>query len=124
MSDVHNGKGCVIGFTADLKDKVIPNIVDVDIGCGMLTIEWGDIDFSLENLDKIIRQSGPSGFDTHNRPVMDFNDIDQLYCFESLTNIKRIYDSLGTLGGGNHFIEIDHDDGNNKYLVIHTVAEI
>lgn len=66
----------------------------------------------------------PSGFDTHNRPVMDFNEIDQLYCFESLTNIKRIYDSLGTLGRGNHFIEIDHDDENNKYLVIHTVAEI
>lgn len=120
MSDVHSGKGCVIGFTADLKEKVIPNIVGVDIGCGMLTIELGKDELLLDKVDQAIRKYVPSGFDIHNKPTIEFKEINDLYCFHNLTNINRILSSLGTLGGGNHFIEIDVDDENNKYLVIHT----
>lgn len=120
MPDAHAGMGCVIGFTADLKDKVIPNIVGVDIGCGMLTIELGNIEFSLENLDNIIRKYVPSGFEAHSGRIIRFDELTKLYCYRELKDTKRIERSLGTLGGGNHFIEIDQDDQNNKYLIIHT----
>ena len=91
MPDVHAGKGCVIGFTGNLGDKVIPNIVGVDIGCGMLCVELGNIDLDLERLDKLIKNKD-----------------------------NWLEKSMGTLGGGNHFIEIDIDEDDNKYLVIHT----
>lgn len=120
MSDVHSGKGCVIGFTADLKDKVIPNIVGVDIGCGMLTVELGKADFSLEQLDNIIRKYVPAGYRIHEGKIATFDEILDLYCFRELTDTKRFNRSLGTLGGGNHFIEVDIDDEGYKYLVIHT----
>lgn len=120
MPDVHAGAGCVIGFTGDLGDKVIPNIVGVDIGCGMLCVELGNIDIDLEKLDKIIRQYIPSGMNVHKQSVKDY-DFTQLYCYKELKNKDgRLEKSLGSLGGGNHFIEIDVDDENNKYLVIHT----
>lgn len=96
MPDVHAGAGCVIGFTANLGDKVIPNIVGVDIGCGMLTVELGNINLDLEALDNFINANIASGFHV------------------------RLNQSLGTLGGGNHFIEIDVDSNGNKYLIIHT----
>lgn len=120
MPDAHAGTGCVIGFTADLKDKVIPNIVGVDIGCGMLTVELGNMDFSLEDLDYVIRQYIPSGFHVHDSRIIRFDELKDLYCYRELKDTKRLERSLGTLGGGNHFIEIDQDNNQNKYLVIHT----
>ena len=122
MPDVHAGKGCVIGFTGDLGDKVIPNIVGVDIGCGMLCVELGKVDIDLEKLDKVIRDNVPSGRNVHELPIQSSNlYLDELYCKRMLNNKdKWLERSLGTLGGGNHFIEVDEDDDGNKYLVIHT----
>ena len=121
MPDVHAGKGCVIGFTGNLGDKVIPNIVGVDIGCGMLCVELGNIDLDLERLDKIIREHVPSGMNVHENKRYKFLELEQLYCYELLRNKDNwLEKSMGTLGGGNHFIEIDIDEDNNKYLVIHT----
>jgi RNA-splicing ligase RtcB len=120
MPDVHAGKGCVIGFTGNLGDKVIPNIVGVDIGCGMLCVELGNIDLDLEKLDKIIRQFVPSGFEVHAGRKYKFLELQDLKCYRELKDTKRLERSIGTLGGGNHFIEIDIDEDNNKYLVIHT----
>lgn len=120
MPDVHAGKGCVIGFTGDLGDKIIPNIVGVDIGCGMLCAEMGDIDIDFKQLDDFIRENIPSGMNVHNNKIADF-DFKELYCFKQLKNKDEwLEKSLGTLGGGNHFIEIDIDENNTKYLVIHT----
>lgn len=120
MPDVHAGKGCVIGFTGNLGDKVIPNIVGVDIGCGMLCVELGNIDLDLERLDKIIREYVPSGFEVHDERKYKFLELQDLKCYRELRDTKRLERSIGTLGGGNHFIEIDIDEDNNKYLVIHT----
>lgn len=119
MPDVHAGKGCVIGFTGNLGEKVIPNIVGVDIGCGMLCVELGNIDLDLEKLDKIIRQYVPSGRNIHELVKMPFF-IGNLKCYKELKEIDWLNNSLGTLGGGNHFIEVDEDEDNNKYLIIHT----
>ncbi|MDS0525262.1 RtcB family protein [Clostridium sp. SHJSY1] len=120
MPDTHKGSGCVIGFTADLGDKVIPNIVGVDIGCGMLTINIGKIQIDLEYLDKIINKYIPSGKNTHEGRKVKFEKLQELRCFRSLKNTKRIEKSIGTLGGGNHFIEVDKDEEENLYLVIHS----
>ena len=121
MPDVHAGKGCVIGFTGNLGEKVIPNIVGVDIGCGMLCVELGNIDLDLEKLDKIIREYVPSGMNVHENQRYKFLELEQLYCYKLLKNKDNwLEKSMGTLGGGNHFIEIDVDEDNNKYLVIHT----
>lgn len=120
MPDVHAGAGCVIGFTGNLGDKVIPNIVGVDIGCGMLCVALGNIDLDLEELDNIIRQYVPSGFEVHNERKVKFDKLQELKCYRNLRDTKRLERSIGTLGGGNHFIEIDVDEDNNKYLVIHT----
>ena len=119
MPDVHAGKGCVIGFTGNLGEKVIPNIVGVDIGCGMFCVELGNIDLNLERLDKIIRQYVPSGRNIHEFVKMPFF-IGNLKCYKELKEIDWLNNSLGTLGGGNHFIEVDEDEDNNKYLIIHT----
>ena len=120
MPDVHAGKGCVIGFTGNLGNRVIPNIVGVDIGCGMLCVELGNIDLDLERLDKIIREYVPSGFEVHDERKYKFLELQDLKCYRELRDTKRLERSIGTLGGGNHFIEIDIDEDNNKYLVIHT----
>lgn len=120
MPDVHAGAGCVIGFTANLGDKVIPNVVGVDIGCGMLTAELGKIDVNFEKLDSVIRKYIPSGMNVHEEAPEVFNGIKDLVCHNALKNVDWLENSLGTLGGGNHFIEIDVDDEGNKYLVIHT----
>lgn len=120
MPDVHAGAGCVIGFTANLGDKVIPNLVGVDIGCGMLTVELGQVEIDLEKLDKIIKQYVPSGFNVHEERKIKFEKLQELRCYRNLRDIKRIERSIGTLGGGNHFIEIDIDEEDNKYLIIHT----
>ena len=120
MPDVHAGKGCVIGFTADLGDKVIPNIVGVDIGCGMLCVELGKIDLDLEKLDKVINENIPAGRNIREQKIIDFDKINDLYCLRELKETKKFNKAIGTLGGGNHFIEVDVDEEGNKYLVIHT----
>lgn len=120
MPDVHTGAGCVIGFTANLGDMVIPNIVGVDIGCGMLCVKLGDIDIDFNELDAVIRKYVPSGMDVHEGRIMRFEPLQSLHCYRSLKHTKRIERSIGTLGGGNHFIEIDADENGCKYLVIHT----
>jgi len=120
MPDVHAGRGCVIGFTADLGEKVIPNIVGVDIGCGMLTVELGKIEIDFKSLDEAINKYIPSGKNTHEGRIYKFDKFRELKCFRELKDSKRIERSIGTLGGGNHFIEIDIDSDGNKYLVIHS----
>lgn len=120
MPDVHAGAGCVIGFTADLNQRVIPNIVGVDIGCGMLCVNLGKAPIDFVKLDEVIRQYVPNGFDVHPGRIMRFPAIQELRCYRSLKDTRRFERSIGTLGGGNHFIEIDIDDDGNHYLVIHT----
>ena len=137
MPDVHAGAGCVIGFTADLGDKVIPNIVGVDIGCGMFTVELGRIDTGIngktdssivnyvtdinyEKLDSVIRTCIPSGRNVHEEINYIFPELKNLRCYNKLKNIDWLERSMGTLGGGNHFIEIDEGFEGRKYLVIHT----
>ena len=120
MPDTHAGKGCVIGFTADLGDKVIPNIVGVDIGCGMLTVELGKMNIDLKELDQVVRKWVPSGREVHEGRMVKFPMLQELHCFRDLKDTKRIERSIGTLGGGNHFIELDMDDVKNVYLVIHS----
>jgi len=120
MPDCHAGKGCVIGFTADLGDKVIPNLIGVDIGCGVLTVELGRVDINLQKLDDIIHQYIPSGYNVHEGRVVKFPELQELYCYRELKDSKRIERSIGTLGGGNHFIEANKDDEDNIYLVVHS----
>lgn len=120
MPDVHAGKGCVIGFTADLGEKVIPNIVGVDIGCGMLCVSLGQTDIDFEKLDNVIRSYVPSGRDVHDGRIIRFEELQDLKCYRELRDTKRLEQSIGTLGGGNHFIEVDVAEDGEKYLVIHT----
>ena len=123
MPDVHAGKGCVIGFTADLGNKVIPNIVGVDIGCGMLCVSLGHRNFNavtLNTLDRVIRTYVPSGKNVHDGRKMRFEELKELYCYRELKDTKRLERSIGTLGGGNHFIEVDVAEDGYKYLIIHT----
>lgn len=123
MPDVHAGAGCVIGFTADLGDKVIPNLVGVDIGCGMRTVKLKDRDIDFEKLDNAIRQNIPSGrniCETASKYKVLADIENDMIAYSNLKNFNRVERSIGTLGGGNHFIEIDKDDEGNYYLVIHT----
>lgn len=119
MPDVHAGKGCVIGFTGDLADKVISNIVGVDIGCGMFCANLGKINIDYKKLDDFINSAIPSGMNVNETKKADF-DLKQLHCYSELKNYQWIENSVGSLGGGNHFIEIDEADGGEKYLVIHS----
>ena len=120
MPDVYAGKGCVIGFTADLGEKVIPNIVGVDIGCSMLCVSLGQTDIDFEKLDNVIRSYVPSGRDVHDGRIIRFDELQDLKCYRELRDTKRLERSIGTLGGGNHFIEVDVAEDGYKYLVIHT----
>lgn len=120
MPDTHAGAGCVIGFTANLGDKVIANVVGVDISCGMLTVDLGKTAIDFQKLDNIIREYIPSGRNVHEGRVTKFDRLQDLKCFRDLKDTKRLVRSVGTLGGGNHFIEIDTDEEHNNYLVIHT----
>ena len=119
MPDVHAGNNCVIGFTGDLGEKVIPSIVGGDIGCGMFCANLGKIEIDYKELDDYICQNIPSGTNYNSEKVADF-DLSQLYCYERLKHVDLLEKSLGTLGGGNHFIEIDESQDGEKYLVIHT----
>ena len=120
MPDAHAGAGCVIGFTADLGDKVIPNVVGVDIGCGMLTVQLGDVAIDFDRLDAVIREKIPAGHHVHAGRIARFPALQEMHCYRQLKDTRRIERSIGTLGGGNHFIEIDVDDDGCKYLVIHS----
>lgn len=120
MPDVHAGKGCTIGTTMTITDKVVPNIVGVDIGCGMLVVKLKEKRINLPQLDSFIRNNVPYGRDVRERPHRSHGrlNIYDLKCVKKL-DLRRTLESLGTLGGGNHFIEVD-SDGENLYLVIHT----
>lgn len=120
MPDVHAGKGCVIGFTANLGDKVIPNLVGVDIGCGMSCVNVGKTKINLERFDKIVKRRVPSGRNIHEQKIAEFKKINELYCLRELKESRKFNRALGTLGGGNHFIELDKDEEDNIYLVVHT----
>lgn len=120
MPDVHAGKGCVIGFTGNLGDKVIPNIVGLDIGCGMLCVTLREKEIDLKRLDEVIHECIPSGMNVSDS-LGGKDAIDILRCRDQLKNKDNwLYRSMGTLGGGNHFIEIDEDEEGTKYLIIHT----
>jgi tRNA-splicing ligase RtcB len=121
MPDAHAGKGCTIGTTMTITDKVVPNIVGVDIGCGMLTVRLKDKRINLPELDSFIRKNIPYGRDVRERRHRSHGrlDIYDLMCVKRI-DIRRAKESLGTLGGGNHFIEVDKDDEDNLYLIIHT----
>ncbi|MBQ8979077.1 MAG: RtcB family protein [Oscillospiraceae bacterium] len=118
MPDVHFGKGCTIGTTMTVTDKVCPNTVGVDIGCGMYTVEINERDIDLEAVDKAAHRI-PSGMNVWEGRIEHF-DLTALRCFRSLKDSKRIERSLGTLGGGNHFIEIDRASDGRYYLIIHS----
>ena len=118
MPDVHAGKGCTIGTTMTITDKIVPSMVGVDIGCGMLTVYLGKVQINFEELDKIAHYI-PSGRNVWKERKEKF-DLTTLYCYRNLKDSKRLERSLGTLGGGNHFIEVDVDKDGGKYLVIHS----
>ena len=118
MPDVHAGKGCTIGTTMTITDKAVPNIVGVDIGCGMYTVKLGKTDIDFAKFDEAAHFI-PSGMNVWEGRQEHF-DLEQLRCYRDLKDTKRLERSLGTLGGGNHFIEIDESADGEKYLVIHS----
>lgn len=122
MPDIHSGKGCTIGTTMEIRDKICPNLVGVDIGCGMhTTIMPSTIFPDFEKLDRVIHEYVPSGFNIRKEPhhYIRNTHLDELLCRDSV-DIERAKLSLGTLGSGNHFIEVDRDNDGRYYLVVHT----
>lgn len=121
MPDVHAGAGCTIGTTMTIKDKCCPNLVGVDIGCGMRVIAFEKEEINLKELDRVIREYVPSGFNVHDseHPWAESTHLEELKCYNHV-DIERAKRSLGTLGGGNHFIEVDKDYNGDLYLVIHS----
>ncbi len=123
MPDVHAGAGCTIGTTMTIRDAVAPNLVGVDIGCGMETIRIKNRHIELEKLDKLILEKIPSGYEVRKKPhsLCEQIDLEQLRCKkEARLDLRRAALSLGTLGGGNHFIEADQDQEGKLYLVVHS----
>ena len=118
MPDVHAGKGCTIGTTMTIAGKAVPNIVGVDIGCGMYTVNLGKDEINLQRVDEAAHYI-PSGKNTWEGRQEAF-DLQSLICYRELKDSKRLERSLGTLGGGNHFIEIDRAADETQYLVIHS----
>ena len=125
MPDVHEGKGCVIGFTASGYSHIIPNVISIDIGCGMRVVELGKIDIDFEKLDYTISACIPSGNTLRSTGIKQIDKeteqlINQLFMPLTPRIQGKAVRGIGTLGGGNHFIEVDQDEENNKYLIIHT----
>lgn len=118
MPDAHAGAGCVIGFTANLGDKVIPNLVGVDIGCGMYACKLSQPVGDLAKFDRTVKEIIPLGFSVNNDITCETTSLD-LECETGLENLPRLDRSLGSLGGGNHFIELDIDGRGDEWLVIH-----
>ena len=121
MPDTHAGAGCTIGTTMTITDKVVPNLVGLDIGCGMETVILRDTHVELQQLDKVIHEHIPAGFSIRRKPHMFMEEVDlnELRCSNQV-NLNRAELSLGTLGGGNHFIELDKDDDGRLWLVVHS----
>ncbi|MCL2579931.1 MAG: RtcB family protein [Oscillospiraceae bacterium] len=121
MPDTHAGAGCTIGTTITIRDKAVPYMVGVDIGCGMETVRLRDSHIELEQLDKAIHEKIPSGMNVRKdaHQMAQSTRIHELRCREYV-NLDRAYSSIGTLGGGNHFIELGKDDSGKLYLVIHS----
>ena len=121
MPDIHAGAGCTIGTTMTISDKICPNLVGVDIGCGMETIRIKETFIEPQKLDKVIRSEIPSGFEIRKSPHRFSKDIDLsgLYCAKKI-KLDRAYNSIGTLGGGNHFIEANKDEDGHIYIVVHS----
>lgn len=121
MPDIHAGAGCTVGTTMTITDKVVPNLVGVDIGCGMETIRLREGRLELQRLDKVIREKIPSGFEIRERAHRYSGrvDLEELRCARHV-DLLRAERSVGTLGGGNHFIEVDRDEQGRLYLIIHS----
>lgn len=121
MPDVHSGAGCTIGTTMTITDKVIPNLVGVDIGCGMETVMIADKEIDLEKLDKLIYEKIPSGRNIRkiSHELINEIDLNQLRCTGHV-KMDRAIRSIGTLGGGNHFIEAGKDEEGNIYITVHS----
>lgn len=121
MPDIHAGAGCTIGTTMTITDKVVPNLVGVDIGCGMETCRISENHLELHKLDKLIRERIPSGFGIRSDPhrYLEQIDLPELCCIKHIDQL-RAEKSIGTLGGGNHFIEVDRDDNGQLYIIVHS----
>lgn len=121
MPDVHAGMGCTIGTTMTISDTVVPNLVGVDIGCGMEVLKVRNKFIEVQKLDKLIHSAIPAGFHIRGKahPFAEEIDLSELYCAAKI-DIGRAYCSMGTLGGGNHFIEADKDEHGGIYFVIHS----
>lgn len=121
MPDIHAGAGCTIGTTMTITDKVVPNLVGVDIGCGMETCRIRESHLELQKLDKLIRERIPSGFEIRNdaHRYLEQIDLSKLCCIKHIDPL-RAEKSIGTLGGGNHFIEVDRDDDGQLYIIVHS----
>jgi len=118
MPDAHAGKGCVVGTTMTITNKVTPNLVGVDIGCGILTIMLANDEINFTKLDEVIKTKIPNGFNVHESPKQAF-DFSNLRCGKHV-DLQRASLSLGSLGGGNHFIEVGKSEGGDTYLIIHS----
>lgn len=123
MPDVHAGAGCVIGYTAKLTDKVVPNLIGVDIGCGVLAVRLSK-KFDLDDIEKFTKENIPTGSRVRGEDARkfdkDFHERVLKVCRETGQDFHRVMKSLGTLGGGNHFIEIDEDNEGKFWLLAHT----
>ena len=121
MPDVHAGKGCTIGTTMTIQDKIVPGMVGVDIGCGMETVELAERDIDFDRLDALIRKEIPYGREVRDSAHVLNHEIDlaQLRCADRV-NLNRAMRSIGTLGGGNHFIEVDRSEDGRLFLVVHS----
>lgn len=120
MPDVHSGAGCVIGTTMTVHDKVVPNLVGVDIGCGVLVVQMSKLtNLDFKKLDRVIRNKVPAGKNIHIKTYAKFDQLYDMVCAPEV-NLFRAELSIGTLGGGNHFIELDKDNEDNYYLLIHS----
>lgn len=121
MPDVHAGTGCTIGTTMTITNKIIPNLVGVDIGCGMETVILKEKHIEVQKLDKLISSVIPSGFSVRRKPhrYNEKTNLASLYCYDHIDADRAEY-SLGTLGGGNHFIEADKGSDGSIYIVIHS----
>jgi RNA-splicing ligase RtcB len=119
MPDCHAGSSCTIGTVIKVEGRIVPNTVGVDIGCGMLVAEFGRIGLDLRKLDEVVNTFIPSGFNIHEAPVTEFEGLSQLRCLKSIDQEKALC-AIGSLGGGNHFIEANKDEEGNVYIVIHS----
>ena len=121
MPDIHAGAGCTVGTTMTIKDKVVPNLVGVDIGCGMETVKIKEDNLDMVRLDRVIRERIPAGFEVRAaaHKYADRVDLREMRCADRV-DLNRARNSVGTLGGGNHFIEVDRDDEGKLYIVVHS----